>query len=89
MSVPLNKEEARTRVVALVEAFRHNADEYTRAGSSYNETQARTEFISPLLEALGWDVYNSLRQPLDLREVFTGNRGEGYGVARNASAHRH
>ena len=70
MTVPLTKDEARARVVALVQAFRQNADEYSRAGSSYNETQARTEFITPLLEAFGWDVYNGLRHPLDLREVF-------------------
>lgn len=54
----------------LVERFRRNAAEYTRAGTAYNETQARTDFITPLLEALGWDVHNTLGHPLDLREVF-------------------
>lgn len=69
MSVPATKEEARERVRVLVEQFRRNQGEYTRAGTAYNETQARTEFITPLLEALGWDVHNSLGHPLDLREV--------------------
>lgn len=69
MSVPSTKAEARARVQALVEQFRRNHAEYTRSTTAYNETQARTEFITPLLEALGWDVHNTLGQPLDLREV--------------------
>ena len=70
MSVPDSKAAAFEQVKALVNAFRRNEQAYTRAGSSYNETQVRTDFISPLLEAFGWDVYNTQRQPLDLREVF-------------------
>ena len=35
----------------------------------YNETQARTEFISPLLQAFGWDVQNEKGHRLGLREV--------------------
>lgn len=70
MSVPATKEEARQRVAALVELYRRNAAEYSRPGSTYGETQARTDFISPLLEALGWDVHNIAGLPLDLREVF-------------------
>lgn len=63
----LDKEGARARVVNLVETFRQNEADYLSEG--YNETQARTDFISPLLNALGWDVYNIQRQPLRLREV--------------------
>lgn len=55
---------------SLVQQFQRNAAEYTRAGSAFNETQARTDFITPLLEALGWDVHNEIGHPLDLREVF-------------------
>ena len=69
MSLPLNINEARERVRTLVRAFKQNLTEYTRAGTSYNETQVRTEFITPLLEALGWDAYNGKKLPLDLREV--------------------
>jgi type I restriction-modification system DNA methylase subunit len=70
MSLPANKEEARRRVRALVQSFRRNVTENTRAGSTYNETQARNDFITPLLEAFGWDVHNTAQHPLDLREVF-------------------
>ncbi|MFQ5637716.1 MAG: Eco57I restriction-modification methylase domain-containing protein [bacterium] len=61
------KERARNLVSELVRAFKHNEDDYLHA--AYNETQARTDFITPLLEAFGWDVHNRKRQPLALREV--------------------
>jgi hypothetical protein len=61
------KEDARTRVGELVERFRRNEADYRHAG--YNETQARTEFITPLLEAFGWDVHNRRALPLIYREV--------------------
>jgi len=70
MTLPASREEARARVLELVRQFEQNETEYTRAGTAYNETQARTDFITPLLEALGWDVHNTQAQPLDLREVF-------------------
>jgi Eco57I restriction-modification methylase len=70
MTLPASRDEARARVRTLVEQFQQNEAESTRTGTAYNETQARTEFVTPLLEALGWDVQNTLRQPLDLREVF-------------------
>lgn len=70
MSPPACKAEALDRVRNLVEHFQRNEAEYTRAGTTYNETQARTEFITPLLEAFGWDVHNTFGHPLDLREVF-------------------
>lgn len=69
MQLPANREEARKRVRELVERFRQNLGDYVRSKSAYNETQARTDFISPLLQAFGWDVYNARGQPLDLREV--------------------
>lgn len=61
------KQLARARVAELVERFRRNEVDYRDAG--YNETQARTEFITPLLEAFGWDVHNRRSQPLIYREV--------------------
>ncbi|MEM6499279.1 MAG: hypothetical protein AAF709_21460, partial [Pseudomonadota bacterium] len=61
------KEAARARVAELVQRFRQNEADYRGAG--YNETQARTEFISPLLEAFGWDVHNRRALPLIYREV--------------------
>ena len=61
------KEHARARVVELVQRYRRNEADYRDAG--YNETQARTEFITPLLGAFGWDVHNRRTQPLIYREV--------------------
>jgi len=61
------KAAARARVAKLVVNFQRNEADCLRA--SYNETQARTEFITPLLEAFGWDVHNAAGQPLALREV--------------------
>jgi predicted type IV restriction endonuclease len=62
------KEQARVRVRELVRSFKRNEREYLR--TTYNETQARTDFITPLLEAFGWDVQNRKVHPLALREVF-------------------
>ena len=62
-----NKETARARVAELTSAFKENEGDYLHSG--YNETQARTDFITPLLAAFGWDVYNDRRQSLALREV--------------------
>ena len=40
----------------LVERFERNLEAYK--SGSYNETQARREFIDPFFEALGWDINN-------------------------------
>ena len=61
------KAAARARVGALVQSFRRNETEYLRA--AYNETQTRTDFITPLIAAFGWDVHNAAGHPLGLREV--------------------
>jgi len=67
MTDDAHKVEARQRIAALVAGFRHNEADYL--SSAYNETQARTDFITPLLAAFGWDVYNQSGKPLGLREV--------------------
>lgn len=67
MSVETAKDLARARVAELVRNFKHNEADYLQA--RYNETQARTDFITPLLEAFGWDVHNTKRHPLAYREV--------------------
>lgn len=58
---------ARARVAELVRSFQRNEADYLRA--TYNETQARTDFITPLLAAFGWDVHNVAGHPAGLREV--------------------
>jgi type I restriction-modification system DNA methylase subunit len=59
--------ESLPEINRLVSAFAARESEY--AASTYNETQARTDFISPLLEALGWDLHNAKQLPQSLREV--------------------
>lgn len=72
------KAASRARVAELVQAFRRNEGDYLRP--TYNETQARTDFITPLLAAFGWDVHNAAGHPSGLREVIeeaTVEVGEG------------
>jgi len=61
------KRVARARIAELVQRFRRNEADYLHP--SYNETQTRTEFVTPLLAAFGWDVANAQGRPLGLREV--------------------
>ncbi|MET4715946.1 type I restriction-modification system DNA methylase subunit [Bradyrhizobium japonicum] len=61
------KAVARAKVSELVRSFQRHEADYLR--SAYNETQARTDFITPLLLAFGWDVHNARGQSLGLREV--------------------
>jgi len=56
----------------LVERFDENLDAY-RSGE-YNEAQVRVDFINPLLELLGWDVYNSAGKPEAYRDVIYEDR---------------
>ena len=67
MTNHISKSQARARVEQLVRSFQQNEADYL--GPGYNETQVRTDFITPLLEAFGWDVYNTRRRSLSLREV--------------------
>jgi type I restriction-modification system DNA methylase subunit len=73
-----DKAAARARIAELVRGFQRNEADYLCA--TYNETQARTDFITPLLAAFGWDVHNRAGQSAGLREVIeeaTVEVGEG------------
>lgn len=61
------RQVARARVAELVALFKSNEAE--RLDKGYNETQARTDFITPLLVAFGWDVHNASGQSSLLRDV--------------------
>jgi len=43
-------------ILERVETFRRNHESYVTAG--YTETELRREFLDPLFEALGWDIFN-------------------------------
>ncbi len=62
-----NKEAAKQEIAKLVERFTLNLDAYKR--STYNEAQARREFIDPLFEALGWDINNKQGYAEQYKEV--------------------
>lgn len=60
MSVP-------DKISELVERFQQNESEYR--STTYNETQAKNDFIDPFFEALGWDIRNKKRSSEAYREV--------------------
>src|ERR1035438_3309075 len=65
----MTREESKKAIHELIKKYAPNSPAYTASGSTYNETQARTDFITPLLEALGWDVRNTNHYPEDQRDV--------------------
>jgi len=54
MPIAVSKDEGRDLVAELVARFEENRTYYCT--SAFVETATRTQFITPLLEALGWDV---------------------------------
>ncbi len=49
----------RNRLNQLVDKYRKYQTYYHDNKNAYNETECRDEYISPLLECLGWDVQNA------------------------------
>jgi len=60
-------ETFRDSIRQLAEQFARHAARYR--GPAYNEETARSEFISPFFEALGWDVANRQGHAPQYREV--------------------
>ena len=56
----------------LVERFDRNLDAYR--SRDYNETQARGDFIDPLMRLLGWDVHNRQGKAPAYRDVIEEDR---------------
>jgi predicted type IV restriction endonuclease len=54
-------------ILKLVDQFHTHLAAYKSA--AYNEAQARREFIDPLFEALGWDMFNRQGFGLVFRDV--------------------
>ena len=50
-----------------MEKFERNISDYR--SSTYNEAQARQEFINPFFKALGWDIYNEQGFSASCKEV--------------------
>jgi hypothetical protein len=60
-------DDARAAVADLVDRYRRNQSHYH--SPSYNEAQARVDFIDPLFEALGWDIANRAGYAEPYRDV--------------------
>jgi type I restriction-modification system DNA methylase subunit len=58
---------ARTQIEQLVARCHDNISSYKNP--SYKEAQARVDFINPLFDALGWDVYNKAGYAEAYRDV--------------------
>ena len=52
-------DEISERLLDLINRFRLSEPELIRSNSAYSETEARTEYIDPLFELLGWDMNNT------------------------------
>ncbi len=50
-----------------IETFARNRDSYL--SSDYKETELRREFLDPLFEALGWDIFNKQGYAEDYKDV--------------------
>jgi hypothetical protein len=64
--------DAPAELQGLVERFDRNIDAYK--SGDYNETQARGDFIDPLMELLGWDVHNRQGKAPAYRDVIEEDR---------------
>jgi hypothetical protein len=57
------------KLKSLVDRFKKNETQYINSGSSYNETELRTEFLNELFCLLGWDILNEKGFAKPFREV--------------------
>lgn len=57
----------------LVEKYEADRNNYLT--DRYNETQARSDFLDPLFELLGWDIKNKAGKPTNEREVTLDEEG--------------
>jgi len=69
------------RLLDLVERFAKEQGKLTAAASGYQETEARVEYIDPLLGLLGWDMSNSQGLSNSLKEVVREESQESAGGA--------
>lgn len=53
----------------LIKQFKESIEYYHNPKNSYNETECRDEYISPLLECFGWDVHNTKGKLPQYKEV--------------------
>lgn len=66
-------------LIDLVARFAADESKLTSSASGYQETEARVEYIDPLLNLLGWDMSNALGLPNKLKEVMREESQDGDG----------
>ena len=57
------------RLKQLIIQYRQSMSYYHDSKNTYNETECRDEYISPLLECFGWDVHNTKGKLPQYKEV--------------------
>jgi len=72
MEAMLTKDEARQKIIELVQKYVSQAETYEQA--DYNEARVRIDFINPLFKILGWDMDNEKGMTQYLREVLLEDR---------------
>lgn len=60
ISIMMNTEDAKLRIKELIDKYTKLAEEKKLGG--YKEETTKKDFILPLFEALGWNVYNELNK---------------------------
>lgn len=73
--------ETLTELNRLVDTYNASKSTFERATGGYQESEARSEFIDPFLELLGWDVSNRAGLIFSAREVL---REESQRAEKNA-----
>lgn len=63
------KDQALDRIRDLVDRYQAESAYFRKPDSDYGEADTRSQFLDPLLEALGWDVRNAGGQPSTRMEV--------------------
>lgn len=58
-----------TSLQFLISRFQNDEIGLVASSSSYQETEARVEYIDPFFSLLGWDLHNSRGLPYNLRDV--------------------
>ena len=68
--VTVTQSEAREKIQQLIEKFRR--EQAAGVIGQYNESETKTGFIEPLLQALGWNTQD--RNEVGLEEKISGGR---------------
>ncbi|MBN1618923.1 N-6 DNA methylase [Candidatus Dojkabacteria bacterium] len=64
------RKQFKDKIFQLVEVFGRNIDQYkAKSDTQFNEAQLREQFLNPMFNALGWDMYNEQGYAEQYKEV--------------------